>query len=109
MDTTRSAATYHEDANPNGYRQVVADALEQLDWCIGYLHGIGRTKVANVLAHNRSVIRSQIIRRPAEPLLSERRSDAPSDGAKTPPRSKHATGSRTRRSRPRTRTAAGHR
>ena len=109
MDTTRSAATSREDANLDGYRQVVADALEQLDWCIGYLHGIGRTKVANVLAHNRSVIRSQLIHRPAEPLPSERRSDAPSDGAKMPPRSKHATGPRTRRAKPRTRTAAGHR
>ena len=109
MDTTRSAATSREDANPDGYRQVVADAREQLDWCIVYLHGIGRTKVANVLAHNRSVIRSQIIRRPAEPLPSERHSDAPSGGAKTPPRNKHATGQRSRRTRARTRTAAGHR
>ena len=102
MDSTRSAATSHEDENLSRYRRVVADALEQLDWCIGYLHAIGRTKVASVLAQNRSVLRSQIIRRPAEPLPSERRSDAPSDGATPPPRSKHATGPRSRRTRPRT-------
>ncbi|MBV9941189.1 MAG: hypothetical protein JO262_03580 [Solirubrobacterales bacterium] len=26
------------------YRQAAQDALEQLDWCIGYLHGIRKTK-----------------------------------------------------------------
>jgi hypothetical protein len=99
MDASRSAATSHEDANLSRYRRAAADSLQQLDWCIGYLHGIGRTKVASALAHNRSVIRSQLLRQSAEPLPSERR----------PPRSKQATGRRSKRTRPRTRTSARHR
>jgi hypothetical protein len=104
MDASRSA----EDANVSRYRRAAADSLEQLDWCIGYLQGIGRTKVASALSHNRSVIRSQLIRQPAEPLPSERRPDDTSRGAETPPRSKQATGRRSKRTRPRTRIPAGH-
>ena len=92
------------DAGADVFKKGIASGVPQET-----MDSIGRTKVASVLAQNRSVLRSQIIRRPAEPLPSERRSDAPSDGATPPPRSKHATGPRSRRTRPRTRTAAGHR
>ncbi len=27
------------------YRQAAEDALQQLDWCIGYLHGIHKTPI----------------------------------------------------------------
>ena len=49
------------------YRQAAEDALQQLDWCIGYLHGIGKAPQARILARNKAVIRTQILKRPAEP------------------------------------------
>ena len=52
------------------YRQATDDALQQLDWCIGYLHGIRRIRISRALAHNRTVIRSNLLSRPAEPLPS---------------------------------------
>src|SRR5215211_7109678 len=109
MAVSRPAATSREDPKVSRYRWAAADSLQQLDWCIGYLHGIGRTKVANALARNRSAIRSQLMRQPAEPLRSKPRPGEPSRGADAELRSKPATGRRSRRARPRTRTAAGHR
>ena len=44
------------------------DALQQLDWCIGYLHGIRKVKISKALARNRSVIRTQLMRRSQQPL-----------------------------------------
>ena len=49
------------------YRQAAQDALQQLDWCIGYLHAIGKGSHARILAKNKAVIRSQVLKRPAEP------------------------------------------
>ena len=48
--------------NADQYRRAVDDTLQQLEWCIGYLHGIGETSVARAVARNRSVIRSQLKR-----------------------------------------------
>ena len=28
------------------YRRAAEDALQQLDWCIGYLHGIRKVKIS---------------------------------------------------------------
>jgi hypothetical protein len=42
------------------YRQAVEDALQQLEWCIGYLYGIRKTSVSRALARNRSQIRAQL-------------------------------------------------
>ena len=53
------------------YRQASEDALQQLDWCIGYLHGCGQTGVSRVLALNRSHIRTHLLRRAAEPVPSQ--------------------------------------
>ena len=47
------------------------DALQQLDWTIGYLHGIKKGKVAQVLAHNRAHIRQQLMDRDEEPLPTQ--------------------------------------
>lgn len=49
------------------YRQAAEDALQQLDWCIGFLHGIRKNREAQILARNRAVIRTHILNRPAEP------------------------------------------
>ena len=53
------------------YRQAANDALEQLDWCIGYLHGIHKTKISAQLAKNRAHIKRNLMRDAAEPIPSE--------------------------------------
>jgi hypothetical protein len=53
------------------YRQAAEDALGQLDWCIGYLHGIRKEKLSAELARNRSYIRRQLMREAEEPLPSQ--------------------------------------
>ena len=53
------------------YRQAAEDALGQLDWCIGYLHGIGKRTITRQLARNRAYIRRNLMSEPAEPLPSE--------------------------------------
>jgi hypothetical protein len=53
------------------YRQAAEDALQQLDWCIGYLHGIRKVGLSKALARNRSYIRSNLLDRPEEPLPTQ--------------------------------------
>jgi hypothetical protein len=50
------------------YRQAAEDALQQLDWCIGYLHGIRKVAISRALARNRSYIREQLLHRDAQPV-----------------------------------------
>ena len=56
------------DREVERYRQAAEDALQQLDWCIGYLHGIRKTEISRALSRNRSHIRSQLMDRAEEPL-----------------------------------------
>jgi hypothetical protein len=58
------------------YRRAAEDALEQLDWCIGYLHGASKGQVAAALARNRAHIREQLLQRPTEPVPSDPQSGA---------------------------------
>ena len=53
------------------YRQAATDALEQLDWCIGYLHGIHKTKISSQLAKNRAHIKRNLLHQAAEPVPSQ--------------------------------------
>jgi hypothetical protein len=53
------------------YRQAAEDALQQLDWCIGYLHGIHKAKISKQLARNRSYIRRNLMHMPEEPVPTE--------------------------------------
>lgn len=53
------------------YRQAAEDALQQLDWCIGYLHGIRKTKLSAQLAKNRTFIKRELMQQPTEPIPSE--------------------------------------
>ncbi len=53
------------------YRQATEDALEQLDWCIGYLHGIHKTKISSALAKNRAYIKRNLLQRDDEPVPTE--------------------------------------
>jgi hypothetical protein len=50
------------DEETHRYQEAAEDALEQLAWCIGYLHGIGKANVARALSRNRRVIRSGLKR-----------------------------------------------
>ena len=51
--------------------EAAEDALEQLDWCIGYLHGIRKTKISSQLARNRAHIKRHLMRDAASPIPSE--------------------------------------
>jgi hypothetical protein len=53
------------------YRQAAEDALQQLDWCIGYLHGIRKVEISRALAKNRSHIRTNLLHRPEEPVPAQ--------------------------------------
>jgi hypothetical protein len=50
------------------YRQAAEDALQQLDWCIGYLHGIRKTQISQALSRNRSAIRTRLMGATDHPL-----------------------------------------
>jgi hypothetical protein len=50
------------------YRRAAEDTLQQLDWCIGYLHAIGKGGEARMLAHNRQTIRTKLLDREAQPV-----------------------------------------
>ena len=53
------------------YRRASEDALQQLDWCIGYFHGCHKTGIAKSLAVNRSHIRQHLLKRSKQPVPSE--------------------------------------
>ena len=53
------------------YRQASEDALQQLDWCIGYMHGCGKRGIARSLSRNRSYIRTNLLRRAEQPVPSQ--------------------------------------
>ena len=53
------------------YRQAAEDALQQLDWCIGYLHGIRKTDISRSLAQNRAQIRTQLMRKAEQPVPTQ--------------------------------------
>jgi hypothetical protein len=53
------------------YRKAAEDALQQLDWAIGYLHGIRKTDISRALAKNRSYIRTRLMEREEEPLPTQ--------------------------------------
>jgi hypothetical protein len=52
------------------YRRAAEDALQQLDWCIGYLHGIRKTQISRALSRNRSYIRTNLMDRSEQPVPS---------------------------------------
>lgn len=59
------------DKDTERYRRAADDALGQLDWCIGYLHGIHKDRISSRLAKNRAYIRRELMREAAEPLPSQ--------------------------------------
>ena len=53
------------------YRTAAEDALQQLDWAIGYLHGIRKVEISRALAKNRSYIRKNLMGRSEQPMPTE--------------------------------------
>jgi hypothetical protein len=72
-DTAETADNKQEEADL--YRKAAEDALQQLDWAIGYLHGIHKVGVSKQLAKNRSYIRRQLMGRSEEPMPTEETSE----------------------------------
>jgi hypothetical protein len=53
------------------YRHASEDALQQLDWCIGYMHGSGKKGIARALSKNRAYIRTHLLKRAEQPVPSQ--------------------------------------
>ena len=64
-----------EQDETDRYRRAAEDALQQLDWAIGYLHGIRKTEISKALAKNRSFIRKQLMGEHDEPLPAQQTSE----------------------------------
>ena len=59
------------DHETERYRRAAEDALQQLDWCIGYLHGLRKVEISRALAKNRSYIRTQLLDRSEQPTPTQ--------------------------------------
>jgi hypothetical protein len=60
-----------EDDQLKRYRRAAEDALQQLDWCIGYLHGLRKVEISRALAKNRSFIRTQLMQEAEQPVPAQ--------------------------------------
>jgi hypothetical protein len=68
-------ADHPKEREANRYRMAAEDALQQLDWVIGYLHGIRKLEISRALAKNRSHIRTRLMDRDEEPLPTQESSE----------------------------------
>jgi len=64
-----------KQAEADRYRKAAEDALQQLDWAIGYLHGIRKVEISKALAKNRSFIRTELMKRPEQPVPAQQTSE----------------------------------
>ena len=62
--TTKASPPRQANSDEARYRRAAEDALQQLDWTIGYLHGIKKTEISRALAQNRSYIRRHLMKEP---------------------------------------------
>jgi hypothetical protein len=69
-------ADHPKEQEADRYRKAAEDALQQLDWVIGYLHGIRKLEISRALAKNRSQIRTQLMGRDEEPLPTQESSES---------------------------------
>jgi hypothetical protein len=70
-DDDKKYADHPKEQEADRYRKAAEDALQQLDWAIGYLHGIHKVDISRALAKNRSYIRRQLMDREEEKLPTE--------------------------------------
>jgi hypothetical protein len=68
-------ADHPKEMEADRYRKAAEDALQQLDWVIGYLHGIRKLEISRALAKNRSHIRTQLMGRDEEALPTQESSE----------------------------------
>jgi len=71
QDAQQRARIHELEDELERYRQASEDALQQLDWCIGYMHGCGKRGISRSLARNRSYIRTNLLKRAEEPVPSQ--------------------------------------
>ncbi|HET8560982.1 MAG TPA: hypothetical protein VFL69_10720 [Marmoricola sp.] len=57
------------------YRTATEDALQQLDWCIGYFVGANKNGLARSLGANRSYIRRHLLHREEAPTPTDHGDD----------------------------------
>jgi hypothetical protein len=50
------------------YRRAVEDTMQQLDWCVGYLYGLGKRSESHQLAQNCRTIRANLLSREPQPV-----------------------------------------
>jgi len=70
-DAPREYPDSPKEQEADRYRKAAEDALQQLDWAIGYLHGIHKLDVSRALAKNRSYIRQQLMDRSEQSLPTQ--------------------------------------
>jgi hypothetical protein len=70
-DAQRRARIRELEAEIERYRQASEDALQQLDWCIGYMHGSGKKGIARSLSRNRAFNRTHLLKRAEQPVPSQ--------------------------------------
>jgi len=61
----------HTDSELERWRRAANDAMQQLSWAIGYLHGIGKHAQARTLAINRRIIREHLLEHSGQPLPAQ--------------------------------------
>jgi hypothetical protein len=71
QDPQREARIHELEDEVERYRRASEDTLQQLDWCIGYLHGSGKKGLARALSKNRAYIRTALLKRSEQPMPSE--------------------------------------
>jgi hypothetical protein len=71
QDSQRGARIRELEGEVERFRRASEDALQQLDWCIGYMHGSGKKGIAKSLAKNRAYIRTHLLKRAEEPVPSQ--------------------------------------
>jgi hypothetical protein len=71
QDGQRNARIRELENEVERFRRASEDALQQLDWCIGYLHGSGKKAVARAISKNREYIRTNLLKRSEQPVPSQ--------------------------------------
>jgi hypothetical protein len=69
--SSKEYADHPKEQEADLYRKAAEDALQQLDWAIGYLHGIRKVEISRALAKNRSYIRQQLMGRSEQPMPTQ--------------------------------------
>jgi len=71
-DPDQTAELEHEverlEREVERYRTATEDALQQLDWCIGYFTGCNKQTIAKSLGANRAYIRRHLLDRSEQGL-----------------------------------------